>query len=136
MAVQLEVKEVDVSRVNGHGFQTRDGEWVNLSKFADPAACPLPVAGQRVRVSLDSKGFARRVEVVDRLPTATALPVQAPSAGATASDAPTAPASREAVITRLAVLNTAAAILCSAGQRVATADVLSVAGQLEAWATR
>jgi hypothetical protein len=43
---------------------------------------------------------------------------------------------RDTVITRLAVLNTATAILSAGGLPVVASEVVALAGQLEAWATR
>ena len=62
MAVNLEALTVEVGRVNGHGFQDEQGNWLNVSKFATPADVTLPTVGERVTVYLDSKGFVRRIE--------------------------------------------------------------------------
>lgn len=119
--------DATVKRVNGRGFTVaeRDG-WLNLSRYADPADVPLPVAGQRVMLSLDGQGFVRRI-----------TPAGASAAGSAPSDQP-APArgraGRDAIITRLAVLNTATSILSAGSQPVDPAAVLALAARLEHWA--
>ena len=121
-----------VARVNGHGFtlQGREG-WLNVSRYASPEAAPMPTVGAQVVLALDSKGFVRKI---------------VPADGATPSpnghDAPDSQGTRrggsgrDATITRLAVLNTATAILAS-GSQVADPDaVLELAERLERWALR
>jgi hypothetical protein len=112
---QLEIREVLVGRTNGHGFQTSDGEWINISKFARAEDVALPRAGERVQVSLDRSGFVRKIatvappapELAATQPSVEASPTAATHAGETVKDV---------VVTRLAVLNTATAILSSGGR--------------------
>lgn len=113
-------REGSVQQTNGTGFKL-DGQWVNLSKFAKPEDVPMPVTGSTVRVHLDPKGFVRKVETL-------ATPEPAP--------ARSTPTGRDGVVTRLAVLNTATAILGSGNRPVDPVDVVRLAGQLETWATR
>jgi len=129
MAVQhYEIRDVTVHKVNSHGFQTTDGEWVNVSKFADAAECPLPLAGQTVRVSLDGKGFARKIEVV------------APPAPASSAPASTSANARDVQIARMNALGHAVQIVTTnagrSGGKVSLDDVLAAAAQLEGWILR
>lgn len=112
------------ARVNERGFvtQERPGEWLNLSKYANPAPA-IPPAGTPVRLTLDKAGLVRAVEPVvsgrspaDTVPTAT-LPLPLPEA-------------RES--RRLALLAAAAVILAPRGE-AKTADVVRVAEAWEGW---
>jgi hypothetical protein len=135
MAVELTIREVTVERVNGSGFNS-DEQWWNISKFAKPGDVGMPSVGDRVLVSVDKSGFVRRIET----PTAPATPApasvtpEAPGAPLTASTI--AQDDRGIVITRLAVLNTAVAVLSSGGRPTSADEVLALAGRLEAWAVR
>jgi len=106
-----------VLRTNGNGFKLESQDkWLNISKYAQDVQ--MPEVGQQVKVSLDSAGFVRKVEK---------MPGQQPGP---------ANGSRDTTITRLAVLNTATAILSSGNQVVDADEVLALATRLEAWATR
>jgi hypothetical protein len=37
MATSTTTREVTALRVNGHGFQIAGDQWLNISKYADPA---------------------------------------------------------------------------------------------------
>jgi hypothetical protein len=114
-----------VTKVNATGFQLqeRPGAWQNISKFADPAPA-LPEVGQRVRVGVDPKGFARTIEPMDA--PAAALEVAASTPAATP---------RDVAITRLAVLKAAARFLADTPE-AKSSNVLEVAERWEAWVTR
>jgi hypothetical protein len=108
-----------VSRANDTGFQlaARDG-WLNISKYGD--GVEVPPVGALVAVELDKSGFVRRVDVE------TAPAVETPAL-----------ADRETRINRLAVLNTATAILgADPSYPVDAAEVAKLAARLEAWAIR
>jgi hypothetical protein len=83
-------------------------------------------------VTPDKAGYVRKVAPV-------ALAVA--SASASPADNTSPPASstrpdRDAIVTRLATLNTATAILSAGGLPVVASEVFALAAQLEAWATR
>jgi len=111
-----------VTRANDHGFQLAGREgWLNVSKYAEGVA--VPPMGATVAIDLDKSGFVRRVE--------TAGGLDAPA------DAAPVGVSREATITRLALLNTATAILGGGpGHPVDPAEVVKLATRLEPWAIR
>ena len=134
MAVQSDLREVDVARVNERGIQTSGGEWLNLSRYANAADVPLPQAGDRVLLHLDRQGFVRKIEMV--APATVAPRSEAGPSTDGSGEAPKAPPARDTVVTRLACLNTATAVLSSGG-RIAEADaVIELAERLETWATR
>jgi hypothetical protein len=115
----LETLTGTVVKINSTGFQldAQPGIWVNPSKFADPPPA-LPTLGQRVRVSVDGKGFARAIETLDG----------APPLAHNGHD-------REQTITRLAILKAAARFLADKPE-AKSPDVLAVAERWEAWVTR
>jgi hypothetical protein len=127
-AAQLDLREVQVQQVNGHGFKSTDGEWLNISKFARAEDVAMPKAGERVQVSLDRSGFVRKIETIAS-PAPVTAPVASVPPGISQDD-------RGTVITREAVLNTAVAILSSGGRVVDPTEVLALAAKLEVWATR
>lgn len=53
-----------VEAENDGGYKV-DGKWYNVSKFADDTKFPLTARGKRVRLTLDSAGFVRGVDVLD-----------------------------------------------------------------------
>ena len=109
---------------NAKGFQLegRDG-WLNISKFA--ASVAAPERGARVRVGLDKSGFVRSVE-----PMTTAVVNTPGAAVSTAMEAP----DKETRIGRMAVLNSAIALLSSGGRSISDVEaVLGTAAQLEQW---
>lgn len=128
----FEVHQGTVSRINGTGFKL-DDHWVNISKYAKPDDVVMPSAGQTVKVSLDKAGFVRKIESCVNLPMSDGHANGQADGHASASD--NTP-NREAVITRLAVLNTATAILSSGSRPVDPADVVKLASLLESWALR
>jgi hypothetical protein len=145
-------RDGDVTKTNGKGFQTRDGDWLNWSKFGDPDDVRMPAIGDTVKVQIDKAGFLRRLKVlaperaapVPVAPPAEAAPEHNSSVG-TKKDAPAElPAfvdrieqeARGTVVSRLACMNTATAILSSGGRAASPNDVLVLAAHLEAWATR
>jgi hypothetical protein len=134
MAHQRDPRAVAVERTNGDGFKA-NGEWLTFSTFSKPD--DLPMVGERVVVSRDKAGFVRKVETVTPPATAPARALATPEGTPRASVAPViVQDARGIVVSRLAVLNTAATILSSGG-RVAEADAdLALAGKLEAWATQ
>jgi hypothetical protein len=117
--------EGTVSRVNERGvLREGEGEWRNFSRFS--GGVRIPDAGAHVLLTLDSAGYIRKCDVLDEpltVSTAELPPVD------------TQPLDRDTRIMRQAVLNTATAILSSAGL-VSLAEVLSVAEDLEAWVLR
>ncbi|MDP9224005.1 MAG: hypothetical protein M3P18_09130 [Actinomycetota bacterium] len=143
MAMSLEQSDVEVLQTNGTGFRTRERGWVNVSRYANPTDVLLPSVGERVVLHLDKAGFVRRIEPVAPIATQNAPQTRTgPMAGQTAPEAivstsgPIAQDDRGIVITRLAVLNTAVALLSSGGGATTLEEVLDVAARLEAWATR
>ena len=148
MAQQLDTRVVEVGRTNGHGFQATSGDWLNFSRFAKPEDFIMPAPGSTVTVYLDKAGFVRRIAPVERAvsptPFAPARMASAPSTTPTS----TTPAervvlaahveqdARGVVVTRLAVINSAVAILSSGGGAATVDEVLAIAATLEAWATR
>jgi hypothetical protein len=105
-----------VETVNDRGIKV-GGEWRNLSKFHP---LELPGQGARVRLTLDSKGFIRTLDLVDGAPT-------------TNSATPTA---RDRTITRLAVLKAAAnflGLMSPSREEVKSEHVLVLADKWLAW---
>lgn len=141
MAVQhLEALTITAARVNDHGIQALDGTWYNISKFADLAECPLPVAGQAVTVHLDGKAFVRRVEFLSEPPDANnAVKLGGDSEKTTSDTSHPAPiGTKDLQIARMNALAHAVAIVGhNAHERpLKLDDVLACAGQIEAWITR
>ncbi len=143
MAVELNIRDITVQQVNGRGFRSTEGDWLNCSKFARAEDVVMPTVGDRVLVSLDKSGFVRKIEPVAPIATQNAPQTRTgPMAGQTAPEAivstsgPIAQDDRGIVITRLAVLNTAVALLSSGGGATTLEEVLDVAARLEAWAVR
>ena len=125
-----------VSCTNGNGFRIAGREaWVNISKFTSVA---MPEVGQRVRIGLDKAGYARAVsvDVAQSAPQAQQDACQWRVLAEVAADYPTATVDRDMRIMRQAVLNTATAILSSAGRAVETDAVLFHAETLEQWVCR
>lgn len=122
--MELERVVGTVVKVHNRGFQLEghDG-WLNVSKYANPAP-EIPSAGQVVTVAIDRSGFVREIGRPDPQPAAQLEP------------APSGPANRERVVTRLACMNTATAILSAGNKPVKSEDVLTLAARLEAWANR
>lgn len=135
--------EGKVTRTSSNGLQLagHDG-WLNISKFADSIDVPMPQVGDVVRLKLDKSNYIREIVAVkaepfsinakekgepESQPEPRAEP-QPPSGGAAPS--------KDTVVTRLAVLNTATAILSSGGRAVEAKAVVELAAKLEAWATR
>lgn len=123
-----------VHKVNGTGFQVAERpDWINVSQYAKAEEVPMPAVGQRVEIVLDGKGYARKIS--PQILAASAEVGQGPEpAASTPAQAPRA--SRDTVITRLACMNTAVAILASGGKIAAPAAVVTLAGKLEIWALR
>jgi hypothetical protein len=112
-----------VERVNERGFTLRERTgWLNVSQYAQIEA---PKRGQYVRVRLDGSGFVRAVE-----------PVATTNGHKAAQSAPSRRPDRDVIVTRLAVLNTATAILSSAYRETNGPEVMELAADLEQWATR
>ena len=132
-----------VVRVNQNGFQLA-GEtgWFNISRYATGVA--VPAIGDMVRVALDRSGYVRRVESHPIAPAPSAadrgfrerLAAEVPPDVGAAEPPAGPPVSRDRVVTRLAVLNTATSILGSGARAVEPDAVLELAARLEAWATR
>ncbi len=125
--------EGKVSLVNGSGFKIYElPDWLNVSKYAKSADVPMPVAGTRVRLTLDASNYVRKIESLgaphEQEPEApTCAPVDTHSAPIDTKDAR---------ITRLACLNTATAILYGNTGRGNVDEVLEVAAKLESWVLR
>ena len=152
-------RDVTVKAVNGRGFQTELGDWVNWSKFARPEMVRMPLVGDTVRLLIDKAGYIRKISgetgnpwttpaaaltgprtalvapLVAVAPTET-TPEPTPSAEPPAFVGRIEQDARGVVISRLACLNTATAILSSGGRQAVEADVLALSAHLEAWATR
>lgn len=144
MAEQLRTFTATIAKVSDRGFKTAgDDKWWNWSKFgADRVEPPI---GARVEVTVDGRDFVKAIEVVRPATPAAAVATVVPPAPPIATPEPTpAPVAtpaiqqddRGTVVSRLAVLNTATAILSSGGRAVVVEDVLAIAARLEAWATR
>lgn len=121
----IDTIEGTVTRTNDKGFVLAGREpWVNISQYAKPLPAVPPI-GSIVRVGLDKAGFARSVEIIGGN-------AQPPSAnGAPAST------TRDRVVSRLALLNTATAILSSGGRPIEVPkDVVALAQRLEGWVYR
>ncbi len=70
-----------VEAENDGGYKI-DGQWYNISKFADETKFPLTCKGKRVRLVLDSAGFVRGVEILGSTADSAAGPKQgSPAAG-------------------------------------------------------
>ena len=134
---QLESREVTVSRTNGHGFQITDGSWLNFSKFAKAEDVAMPTVGDAVTVHLDKAGFVRHIDI-PKLPPADNKAVNLAHQTVQTPDisTPKPTTCRGAVVTRLAVLNTATSIPVSGGRAVDPTEVVKLAAKLEDWATR
>jgi hypothetical protein len=99
----------------------------------------MPSVGQRVRVELDKAGYIRQIQFLGEPapvepPVGASLSVAEPVAPARV--APLAQDVRGQIITRLAVLNTATAILSRGSQTAQAWEVINVAELLETWVTR
>ena len=123
-----------IEQVNGRGFrlQGRDG-WLNVSQYARLTGAPQ--RGQRVRVKLDGQGFVRNVTPIQG-EQATPTPSTNGNGRHAPHSAPSERPDRDVIVTRLAVLNTATAILSSGARPAAAEDVVKLAKRLEEWATR
>jgi hypothetical protein len=102
-----EVIEGIVESVNERGVRV-NGEWFNVSRFKPIA---LPQQGQRVQLGVDTKGFIMEVVYLDQAAT------------------PAVPSGNPERITRLAVLQVAAAFGASRAE-CKSSDVLRIA---DAW---
>ena len=139
-----ERKEVtlEVAIANDRGIKAvSTGAWHNYSKWATVLPEELPRTGEQVAVVFDSKGFIRECRVLSNGHTPTPSVSVTSTGDANTPDTQPEPAGsapdRQVVITRLAVLNTAVSILASGGLPIVDpAEVITLAGQLEAWATR
>lgn len=124
-----ETFEATVRRVNGHGVtvEGRDG-WLNISKYADPSDVQTPAVGQRVVLTLDGQGFVRKI--------APAIPAPVTANPSAPVATPVSRPGREVVIARLAIINSAIALLASGGRQLDADATLDVADRMERWATR
>ena len=114
--VHDQVVEGVIESANDHGIKV-GGEWRNVSKFK-PVDLDKADRGARVRLDLDSKGFIRSLQVLEQ-PAATVEKL-----------------SRNATITRLAVLKAAANFLGQLSQtreEVRSEHVLVLADKWLAW---
>jgi hypothetical protein len=110
-----------VEAANERGLKI-DGAWLNVSKYA--VGVVLPERGADVALTLDKAGFIRNCELLNGLP-----------AIAGASDAPSAPSTKDRTITRLAILK-AAAEFGAARPSLKSGDVLAIAASWERWVHR
>jgi len=102
--------------------------WLTYSKFAKPGAIPTLEGGDKVELSIDSKGFIRSA-VITNMPEAKE-DLEPP--GPTASGwRPT----RDTVSTRALILKAAAQFGASRPE-LKSADVLAVAESWESWVYR
>jgi hypothetical protein len=119
--------EGTVSRTNATGILLEGrSTWLNISKYA--TAITLPEAGEFVRLQLDKQGYIRRCDL-------DACPDGGDDLQHDRGDEPDHLPDRDRRIMRQAVVNTATAILSSAGP-ASVEDVISVAEQLERWVLR
>jgi len=110
-----------VEAVNERGVKI-GGSWLNISKWAEGVT--LPERGARVAVSLDTSGFIRAIGPAETCAEPTQVSRRhSPVAG------------REAAITRLAVLRTAATF-CAARPDLRSGDLFALAERMEAWVLR
>lgn len=126
MAAPTTTITATIARTNERGvqIQERPGEWLNISKYAEPMPV-MPMAGTVCRLTIDGAGFVRRIDALDA----------PPSAPEPRQNGQSAPPDRERLIVRQTCLKAAAEFL--AGRPDAkSADVLTVAASWEAWATR
>ena len=120
---------VEAANPRGVLLSGRDG-WLNISRYAEPPP-EIPAEGSLVRVGLDKAGFIRTIEVEAEGDRSAFSAVSEPAA------AYNPPFSlRDQRIMRLAVLNTATAILSSGGREADPDEVVALAERLESWVTR
>ena len=140
-----------VAAANAKGVRLEgEDSWRNISKYAVPAPA-LPSRGEQVILGLDPKGFVRSItpahrnghttpaapavddsDVLDYFAEDSAPPTIRKAAPAPVTTAP----DRERCIARMAALNTAVAVLSSAGRAVDPAEAVALAARLEAWVYR
>jgi len=111
--VPTEEVEGLVEAVNANGLKL-GGAWLNVSQFGPKLE--LPDAGAHVRLSVDSRGYIKTLEVLDQV---------IPRGNDQTS-------SRDERITRLAVLK-AAARFAADRQDIKSADVLTIADRWLQW---
>ena len=121
--------EGTVSRVNGNGFKLDNGDWLNISKYANAGDAPMPAMGERVKVTLDEAGFVRKVEQIAAPPQVEApQPAQA-STGMAIGE-------KDRLIVRQSSLKAAVEVLAAGGKEVSPAEVLDLAEVFEQWVYR
>jgi hypothetical protein len=121
------IVEGTVSRTNATGILLEGRSvWLNISKYASGVVLPEP--GVSVRLVLDRQGYIRRCDLDARSDGGEDLQHDR------GDDQDQLP-DRDRRIMRQALLNTATAILSSAGP-TSVEDVISVAEQLERWVLR
>ena len=142
MATQNLTQQIGiVAAVTATGLKLDEmDEWLTFSKFSK---ITHPSEGDRVIVAYDDRRFIHRIQQTTPEPAADATfrarlavqPVAQPEQPEPALVGPFPP-SKDRTITRLAVLNTATAILASGGHAADPDTVIALAARLEAWATR
>ncbi len=144
MASAATILEGKVTVANGTGFKLGEYDgWLNLSRYAKPADVFVPRVGEYVRVQLDGSSFVRKVAPAEAPSNVQKMHnAQGETAPAEASPEPRREAimsqvdAKDLRITRLAVLNTATAILYGNNGRGNADEVLELAAKLEAWVLR
>jgi hypothetical protein len=123
-----------VTTVKNSGFQLdeRPGEWMNVSKYADPKP-DLPQVGQRVRLGLDGKGFVRTLDLISTAEPGTEPAVPTPTAPA--PNTGMASPAHDVVMARVEILKAAASFLATRPE-AKSVDVLAVAEAWERWVCR
>jgi hypothetical protein len=120
-----------VSRTNGSGFKLEGHDrWLNLSKFGKPAPT-MPSVGEHVHLSLNAKGYVTNIKSLSLAQVNRAQSSELQNAEGSLSVPP-----REAVITRLSVINSAISVLKTDSRPIDLRQVLDTAAKLEAWASR
>ena len=132
-----------VAAVTAKGLKL-DGaaEWLNFSRYTPVQP---PERGASIVVIHDDRRFIHAIASMEPTPTSADAAFRArlavepvePMQPVQPEPAPAGPpAGKDRTITRLAVLNTATAILSSGGQPADPDAVIALAARLEAWATR
>ena len=126
-------------RKDGRGFKVGD-DWYSLGTRSTPSYAPEWKSTVVVEYleQADEKGRPERFVVSwqgEAAARAPASPASVPASGSPDWDARLEfDREKHPIITRLAVLNTATAILSSGGRETTVEDVITVAAKLETWA--
>ena len=120
-----------VQRASASGVLLAErSSWLPYSKFAKPGAIQILEGGDKVELSIDSKGFIRSA-VIETVPVSP----DEVQAGSPAQSGTKARPTRDTVSTRGLILR-AAAQFGAARPELKSADVLAVAESWESWVLR